>query len=1013
MLKQIFYTILITSFYATAAGQPPANIFFRKLTQQQGLSKNSIWSTYRDKQGFLWIATSNGLNCYDGSNVTLYDYNKNQSNTTPVNSVRYITEDDQNRLWMSSETKIFFFNKKTAHFTNIDLTAFKNKVDRISHLYYASDGNIYSGQGNYLLCVSSKTLKATLIETEKDSSLAKKYGIYHFAEDKEGWLWFSNYPSLYAYNLRSGIVKKYPVLPGRLNNVEPVEAGSIVDDRNFLWLGMYSSGGLARFNKDDGTIQYYSAENYRQSYAVTAVAQDVKDDYFLWVGTKTLGLGLFDKRTFSFVRFYTRNDARAGSIISNNISASINFDADQTCWVSTTDGLSYFNLRNQRLETFYVEPYDGKNFNRYQYEYILKDKKNPGQILLSTKDNGIIKYDYINSRQIFSLKNLSADPEKRYKQKFIDWLYAGRDGTIWYSSLEGISILNEDGSSKKILDIQQFKSRSAEKLQIYEGTEDNNEMLWFATSTGLWKYNKKTSYFSFADTSQPLLKEDMFYIKAAEKGVLWIILNNHSIVKYNPANRQLKEWKVYLDSSTKTSLVPLRLIVDKYNNVWATSVEGLIHLDATKNSIRIYKEKDGLCSSSLLQIAYDGDSMVYAGSEGCVAEININNKSIKTYSGNDGLVDNIVRGGIIISGENLYIGGRNYIQVMNTNGTIFKHTAPLLITQLLANDQKINFDSSNRVSLRFSQNSIQIDYRLLDLLDEAGFSYEYRLLNFKNEWVKAGAINKALFFNLPAGKYDFEVRAVNRKTGMIAAFNRLEVKIQTPWWQSWWFRISGLLAVVVLLYYLYNIRISKLLAIERTRQRIGKDLHDDIGTALSSITLMNTVLKKKIISNPEDAAKLADKVEDTSRQMIQNMSDIVWSINPGNDTLEKLANRLQQFMNDAFDENETDYTLTVAPTLFTKKIDMETRKDAYLICKEIISNAAKYSMAKTFRLALSSADNMLMIVAEDDGQSFDIKNERTGNGLNNIQLRTQRHKGFADLVATPAKGTKWIITMKI
>lgn len=176
---------------------------------------------------------------------------------------------------------------------------------------------------------------------------------------------------------------------------------------------------------------------------------------------------------------------------------------------------------------------------------------------------------------------------------------------------------------------------------------------------------------------------------------------------------------------------------------------------------------------------------------------------------------------------------------------------------------------------------------------------------------------------------------------------------------------------------------------------------------------MNTVLKKKIVSHPEEAVRLADKVESTSREMIQNMSDIVWSINPGNDTLEKLINRLQQFMNDAFEDSEALYELTVSPDLKTHKIDMETRKDAYLICKEIISNAAKYSSATRFCLKLSTHANSLLIDAEDNGNGFDTTKEKTGNGLTNIQLRTQKHKGICRYSSAAGEGTRWHIELKI
>lgn len=1013
MSKQLLYNILLCFLPFSGGAQPPENIFFRKLTQTDGLSKNSIWSTYRDKEGYLWIATSKGLNCYDGATVTTYNYNNSEVDGIPVNSVRYITEDKNGKIWLSNETRIFYFDKKLNQFKNIDLSKFKNKVDRISHIYYATDNHIYAGQGKYLLKINTSTLKPSLIDTDPKKTQEKRYGIYHFIEDKNGKLWYSNFPDLYCYDLFTQKLEKFLILPQQLNIAEPVEIGAITVDGDNLWLGLYSSGGLAKYNQKTGEIKFFPVANHLQSYAVTALAQDENDANYLWVGTKMLGLGLFDKRTESFVRFYKRDDSRPGSIISNNISASIHFDADQTCWVSTTDGISYFNLNKQRLKTYYIEPYDGKNFNRYQYEYMVIDKTNPEQIWLSCKDNGIIKYDFKKSKCILTLKNLSNNPDINYKQRFIDWMAADSYGKIWYSNLEGIYTLNNDGSSNPVLKIEQFKLSNNEKLQIYEATFDNSHNLWIASSTGLWKYDTKTKKLEFADSSHVQLTKDMFYIQIDQYNQLWLILNNHSIVQYNPATKKIREWKIYLDTKMQSLVQPLRLAVDKQNNIWTTSTEGLIHIDLLKNKTTIFREKDGLCSSSLLQINYDGNDKIYAGSEGCIVEMDINTKNTKTYSNNEGLIDNIVRGGLMMHRNELYTGGRNYIQVMNNSAPPINEVAPLYITQLLTKDTRITIPENKTVHLDYGQNSIQIDYRLLNLLDESGFDYEYRLLPLNNDWIKVGSTNKALFFNLPAGKYNFEVRVSNKKTGQITSNNYVAIIIDTPWWQTWLFRILCALTISCVLYYLYKMRISRLIAIERTRQRIGKDLHDDIGTTLSSITLMNTVLKKKINTNPAEAIKLSEKVEDVSRQMIQNMSDIVWNINPGNDTLEKLINRLQQFLNDAFNEIETDYNLQVSENLYSKKIDMETRKDAYLISKEIISNAAKYSKATKFALCLSYQDHSLIIKAEDNGIGFDNSNVRTGNGLNNIQLRTQRHKGKAIVNSAIGKGTSWDIQLRI
>ncbi|MBK8608390.1 MAG: hypothetical protein IPL84_00040 [Chitinophagaceae bacterium] len=202
---------------------------------------------------------------------------------------------------------------------------------------------------------------------------------------------------------------------------------------------------------------------------------------------------------------------------------------------------------------------------------------------------------------------------------------------------------------------------------------------------------------------------------------------------------------------------------------------------------------------------------------------------------------------------------------------------------------------------------------------------------------------------------------------------------------------------------------NRIVAVERTRRSISKDLHDDIGTTLSSITLMNAVLKNKIESQPEEAKKMATKIENTSRDMIQNMSDIVWSINPNNDTMEKLIYRLQQFCGDVFDKPEIQYHFTVDEAIKSKILNMQLRRDIYLICKEIINNAAKYSQATNFNLSLSLKQKTIILTAHDNGIGFDENTVSKGNGLMNIRQRVNTYNGEVDLKSD--SGTIWHISI--
>ncbi len=198
---------------------------------------------------------------------------------------------------------------------------------------------------------------------------------------------------------------------------------------------------------------------------------------------------------------------------------------------------------------------------------------------------------------------------------------------------------------------------------------------------------------------------------------------------------------------------------------------------------------------------------------------------------------------------------------------------------------------------------------------------------------------------------------------------------------------------------------------EKERRRISQELHDDIGSTLSSISLMSSVLRKRIATRPESAQTLAAKMEETSRQMIDNMSDIVWSNNPSNDTVQHLTNRLQQFMTNAFENSDTRYSLFVNKPAEEVKVDMLLRREIYLISKEIINNSAKYSQALNFSLQLSFNRDMAIVEAKDDGMGFDEALASAGNGLNNIRLRVKKFNGKAVLQTARGRGTQWTITL--
>ena len=277
------------------------------------------------------------------------------------------------------------------------------------------------------------------------------------------------------------------------------------------------------------------------------------------------------------------------------------------------------------------------------------------------------------------------------------------------------------------------------------------------------------------------------------------------------------------------------------------------------------------------------------------------------------------------------------------------------------------------------------------------------------DWSTPGSNYIIAYSQLPAGDYTFKVRAKNANSVWSLTDATFSFTIKSPFYKHWLFFVLCAFVIIGVCYWLYKQKMNKIIAVERTRRSISKDLHDDIGTTLSSITLMNAVLKNKIESQPDEAKKMAAKIETTSRDMIQNMSDIVWSINPNNDTMEKLIYRLQQFCTDVFDKPGIEYNFNIDEQIKSKVLNMQLRRDIYLICKEIINNAAKYSKATNFTLSLSLKQKTIILTAGDNGTGFNESNVSKGNGLVNIRQRVNTYNGEVELKSD--NGTTWHITI--
>ena len=228
-----------------------------------------------------------------------------------------------------------------------------------------------------------------------------------------------------------------------------------------------------------------------------------------------------------------------------------------------------------------------------------------------------------------------------------------------------------------------------------------------------------------------------------------------------------------------------------------------------------------------------------------------------------------------------------------------------------------------------------------------------------------------------------------------------------------WVFLMLFVASVLTGYGLYKrYRLKQQLKEVEIRNKIAADLHDDVGSTLSSIRMYSDIVKRQANQTGE-SRQLLDKISSNSRETIETMYDIVWMIKPGNDAFANIEGRMLNFANELCTPAGINFEMTKNETLNGIKIPMEQRRDMYLIFKEAINNAVKYAHCHSIRTAIQFDRNILTMVISDDGNGFDTLSVKSGNGLFNMRKRAETHNGSYSLLSKEGEGTEIKVIFQI
>ena len=301
---------------------------------------------------------------------------------------------------------------------------------------------------------------------------------------------------------------------------------------------------------------------------------------------------------------------------------------------------------------------------------------------------------------------------------------------------------------------------------------------------------------------------------------------------------------------------------------------------------------------------------------------------------------------------------------------------------------------------------LEVRYTALSFEAPEKNRFKYMLDNVDSGWVDAGSERAARYNNLAPGRYNFRVAACNNDGVWNEAGASLGLFFQPHYWQTWWFRPSIILAVGILLALFYRTRVARLRALEALRIEIAANLHDDVGSRLTKVAMVTEQVEREI-PDSDERKPLIQNISSTTREVIQAMDEIVWTINPKNDTLDHLANYIFQYAQEYFQNTGVRCRLDVPSRLPDQPISTEERHNLFMAVKEALNNVLKHAGATEVRVALAVADGRLTVVIADNGRGFlPDKPNPNGNGLHNMRQRLQRIGGKFVLESAPGEGTR-------
>lgn len=819
---------------------PGKQIRFENLSVEHGLSQSSVSSILKDRKGFIWFGTQDGLNKYDGYGFTIYRHEPDNPTSISDNSIISLFEDENQVLWVGTAGRgLNRFDHDSQEFIHYrhdpnDPSSLAN--DKVTSIASDVDGNLWIGTELGLDRFDPETQQFShYLHDPEDSSSVSSNSISDIALDREGTLWIgTSGGGLNRYDPEADAFIRYKHDPDDATKISSDYVTSISEDKSGnLWIGT-GTGGLNFFDKDATEFFPYrydaEARDPSGKNSITSVEPDL--DGKIWIGTNGSGIEILDPTTGNFQRLI--HDPEDPATLSSDVVTEILSDPSGNMWVGTSsEGVNRYDPVTARFTHFRHISSDADSIAANNVMSIAEDDE--GNLWIGMWGGGLDYFDRTSGIML----HYQNDPEDPFSISSNDVL------SVFIDQHDDIWVGTDGGGLNRYSRLTKRFTRYANDPLIQDSLnsdivnvifEDRDGLLWVGTDGGgLDRFDPITGEF-FHFTSDPddpttLSNDQIWEIIEDRAGNLWIGTGGGGISVLNQNSGTFTQ--ILHDPADPTTLGDtdiLSIYEDPYGVMWiGTFGRGLDKYDPETGRFTHYRVGEGLPNNIVYGIIQDQQGYLWLSTNLGISRFDPVTESFKNFDAGDGLQSNEFNAGAYLVDQNgmLFFGGSNGISAFfpeEIQDSTYK--PPVVYTRLMQDGEDILEDQSlenlDEVILSWRNNNLEFEFVALNFTKPENSQYAYKLEGFDDDWNYIGASRDGRYTNLPAGSYILKTKATNSDGIWNEDAASINVRVIPPFWETWWF--IGLVTLVIMGSVISGYRL-RIRSIESRSQELEKQVN--------------------------------------------------------------------------------------------------------------------------------------------------------------------------------------------